>query len=426
MQANPTTGATQRGRPARSPNGVDQELKQASQRKGRKKRDVAGSRQRTEMRKRSEDKLRRKRRKMLRRRRLMEPLGTTVRKRLKAVRYYLHWRQRFSESEAAYRAAQKHAVSVGTIRHWTRLYHSGGLEALLPKKPGPVDAFSVIPLETQFLVVALRRLYGWNEKRMAAELRQRGLAHLSHTAIGRIFKRYHLHTRTYHSKARCDGVLKRRYEKSRPNQQWHIDFAETKLQDGTVVIIVVLVDDYSRYCLRCQVTPNMTTATAIQTIQEAWQAFGQPDEVVSDNGRAFTSVHPGIPTAFGQLLQQKGIVHHLITPYWPEGNGKAEAFVKIVKRECLHHPFATLAELEQALAEFVIFYNHFRLHSSLGYQTPVSRYLGVETIKNHGLAGIPTLPASLLDAFPPSQPVHLPLVNERTVHQRFALVALGC
>lgn len=345
---------------------------------------------------------------------------------MKAVRYYQHWRERFSESEAALRAGQKHAVSIGTIRRWARLYREHGFVALLPKKSGPVNAPNVIPLKTQFLVVALRRLFGWNEKRIAKELQQRGLAQLSHTAVGNIFRRYFLPTRTYHSKACCDGIPKRRYEKSRPNQQWHIDFAETKLQDGNPVRIVVLLDDYSRYCLQCTVVPDMTTETAIQTVQTAWQEFGLPEEIVSDNGAAFTSVHEHIPTAFGRLLQHKGICHRLITPYWPEGNGKAEAFVKIVKHECLNHLFSTVAEMQQALADFVLFYNHFRLHGSLDFQTPVSRLTGIPTFLDHGLVGIPRLPNDLVIAFPPSHPVHLPSVNILTVKQRFALASFGC
>jgi hypothetical protein len=65
------------------------------------------------------------------------------------------------------------------------------------------------------------------------------------------------------------------------------------------------------------------------------------------------------------------------------------------------HPFACLDELKQALAEFVLYYNHFRLHSSLAYQTPVSRFLGIECFQDHGLPGIPGLPTDLGERFPP-------------------------
>ncbi len=414
------------GRQPLSPNGVDKELEKENRARHKKQRKAKHSRRRTEMQKRREDLLRRKRRKQLQRRGWKEPLGKTVRKRLKAVRYYRHWRKHSPEGDAATRAARKHGVSVGTIRRWERLYRTGGVEALLPKKPGPKNPEAVIPQKIRFLVVALRLLLGWNEKRMAKELAQRGIATISHTAVGNIFRRYSVPTRTYHTKARSDGIPKRRYEKKAPNRQWHIDFAETKLQDGTKVVIVVLVDDYSRYCLRCEVVAGMTAEVAIQTVQAAWEEFGLPAEIVSDNGPAFTSTYEGVPTAFGERLQQKGIRHRLTTPYWPEGNGKAEAFVKIVKRECLKHPFATLYELRQALAEFVTFYNHFRLHSSLGYQTPVSRFLGVETVKEHGLAGIPGLPNSLTESFPPTQPVQVQPVNSLTIGRRYALVPVNC
>lgn len=426
MQANCTTKRRKRGRKPLSPNGLDQEFKKEAKSRHQKKHKPASSRRRTEMNKRRQDKLRRARRKQLRRRGLQEPLGRTVRRRIKAVRDYQQWRQCLPEQDAAHRVALQYRVSESTIRRWYRLYREGGLKALLPKQPGPKDTSYVIPLQIQFLIVALRRLLGWNEKRMAKELEQRGIAKVSHTAVGDIFARYHLPTRTYHSRARCDGIPKGRYEKKRPNQQWHIDFAETKLANGTRIVIIALLDDHSRYCLRCEVVPGMTAEAAIQTVEAAWQEFGLPAEIVSDNGKAFTTHYEHSQTIFGETLTRKGIRHRLITPYYPECNGKAEAFVKILKRECLNRVFATLDELRHALAEFVIYYNHFRLHGGIGYQTPMSRYLGTETVENHGLAGIPFLPKELVDAFPSSRPVEIQLVNERTIKQRFALVSVGC
>ncbi len=425
MQPDSITQSKPRGRRRLSPNGVDQEMKREHQRRHPKKRKPEAGRLQTERRKRHQDQLRRARAKQLRRRRLREPLGQTVRRRLKAVRYYQHWRQHLSEADAAQRSAAKFEVGVETLRQWERRYRRGGLDALVPKPPGP-PSLGTVPLAIQFLVVALRRLLGWNEKRMAKELRQRGIAQVSHTTVGRIFARYHLPTRTYHPRARCDGILKQRYAKARPNQQWHIDFAETHLTDGTRVVILVLTDDSSRYCLRCQVVPDMTAETALQAVHDAWQEFGLPEELVSDNGRTFTSIYEDTPTLFGHGLQQKGIRHRLITPYYPEGNGKAEAFVKIVKHECLQRPFASLEELKQALAEFVIYYNHVRLHSSLGYQPPVTRYVGSVAVQDHGLAGIPGLPDELVQAFPPTQPVVVQPVTVATIKQRFALVPVNC
>jgi len=60
----------------------------------------------------------------------------------------------------------------------------------------------------QFLAVALRRLFGWNEERLAQELAQLGIAQISHTTVGRIFVRYHLATRTYHTLAKREASRK--------------------------------------------------------------------------------------------------------------------------------------------------------------------------------------------------------------------------
>jgi transposase len=235
------------GRRPLSPNGLDKEFRQADQQRHAARRKAKASRRRTVAGKRQADRLRRAQRKHLRRLRLCAPLGETVRRRVKAVRYYEHWRSHeISEAAAAERSAQHYGVSVETIRRWARLYRTGGPAALLPKPPGPVQGEFKVSLQTQLLIVALRRLLGWNEKRIAAELAQRGLAQVSHTTVGRIFARYHLPTRTYCSCAKREGLRYRGYQAAGPNQQWHIDFTETHLTDGSTVVVVVLTDDYSR------------------------------------------------------------------------------------------------------------------------------------------------------------------------------------
>jgi transposase InsO family protein len=348
-----------------------------------------------------------------------------VRYRLRVVRYYLYWRKELSERAAVQQTAHRFEVSISTVRRWTTLYQQGGLEALVPKPIGPRNPVPLIPRDVQMIVVALRLLYGWNEKRIAQELKQRGLATISHTSVGRIFARYHLPTRTYHSSAKSDGIPKKRYEKACPNQQWHLDFTETTLSDGTRVVIIAIIDDHSRYCVRCQVVSDMTTETTLKVLQESCQEMGKPDEIVTDNGRTFTNICEDTVTKFEQHLDKQHIKHRLTTPYYPEGNGKAEALMKTLKRECLNQPFETVEALNSKLDEFVVYYNHFRLHSSLGYQTPVSRYLGIATFQGHGLAGLPELPAPLLTAYPPTCSIELPVVNIHTVGRRFALTLLN-
>ena len=56
----------------------------------------------------------------------------------------------------------------------------------------------------------------------------------------------------------------------------------------------------------------------------------------------------------------------------PYDNAVAEATFKIIKTEFVkNRTFATLEELQYNLADYVNWFNCHRIHSSLGYLTPV-------------------------------------------------------
>ena len=55
-----------------------------------------------------------------------------------------------------------------------------------------------------------------------------------------------------------------------------------------------------------------------------------------------------------------------------KSNAVAEATFKVIKTEFVwNEKFHTLEELKIKLWDYVNWYNHHRIHSSLGYQTPV-------------------------------------------------------
>lgn len=412
-----------------SPNGVDKEL--AHERARAPQRRARGARGRTVWAKRLKDLYAQLRRKRRQGKRLGgDDAGWVVRRRLRCVRYYLHWRTRLSEEQAARRAGERYACSSETVRRLVRLYRRGGVEALVPQPRGPRNPARRVAQEVEHLAVALRTLYGWNETRLAHELSQRGLARLSHTTVGHIFRRYHLPTRTYRSKARSDGLRYCRYEKSWPNAQWHIDFAQITLADGEVVLLVVVVDDYSRFCLACEVIETTSTQAVQMLFRALCRRYAvQPQEVVTDNGRAFVSVYADcehVLTRFGLELQAHHTRHRHTSLYYPEGNGKAEALIKTLKSETLNRTFTTMDAVRTALAEFQDYYNFYRLHSSLGYLPPAVRYWGVEPPKNHGLAGLPSLPPEQLMAHPP-HPSFEPYNTSPTVRrQMLSLVPISC
>ena len=88
------------------------------------------------------------------------------------------------------------------------------------------------------------------------------------------------------------------------------------------------------------------------------------------------------------FLDEENVHHKLIIAYYPESNGKAEAFIKILSTECLKiTEFANQQELTTFVAQFRTYYNQYRAHGSLGYKPPVWRYTGT-CPKVKGLGGL--------------------------------------
>ena len=70
-----------------------------------------------------------------------------------------------------------------------------------------------------------------------------------------------------------------------------------------------------------------------------------------------------------ETLHRKRSLSHKGCPY---DNAVAEATFKIIKTEFIwNETFTDISELKRKLWDYVHWYNHHRIHSSLGYQTPV-------------------------------------------------------
>ena len=282
-------------------------------------------------------------------------------------------------------------LSASTIRRWNRQVKKEGWASLRPKSRRPKTIHYKVPEILVGIIFTLRSVLGWGGHRIAAELKKRQIGQVSGKTVYKIFDRLGLPVKIYALKGRSDGIAYTRYEKAKPNAQWHIDLKHIKLKDGTKAYICVIVDDYSRYAVAAVAGTNATTNWVSLVAKEAIQRAGKPQQIVSDNGREFVSVWEDSLTRFGQLLAENGVEHLTTAPYYPQGNGKAEAFIKILGRELLkERSFESLEDVQKALDSYLTYYNNYRLHSALAWQAPVTRYTGRD-VRVHGLAAIPGL-----------------------------------
>ncbi len=88
-----------------------------------------------------------------------------------------------------------------------------------------------------------------------------------------------------------------------------------------------IVDHYSNYWEIDQL-PDLTADTVITRCKVQFACYGQPDQVITDNGPQFAC------ELFRNFAGQWGFVHVTSSAQHPQSNGKAESAVKIVKSLC--------------------------------------------------------------------------------------------
>jgi transposase InsO family protein len=186
-----------------------------------------------------------------------------------------------------------------------------------------------------------------------------------------------------------------RYEKERPGQMLHLDVKKLRrIPDGGgrrkdpewyvtntsyrirgglrgQDFMHVAVDDHSRYAYVEALSDEkaVTTEGFLRRAVAEFKSKGVTvQHLISDNGSNYTS------KLFGQTASELGICLHRTRPYRPQTNGKAEAFIKTLKREWAYaRIYQSNGERLNELSTFLDYYNHHRPHTSLGLKPPASR-----------------------------------------------------
>jgi transposase InsO family protein len=314
------------------------------------------------------------------------PPGPRVREDLAGLRFRIRCvRTALDEGIAA---APALGTSRASLHRWRRRYEEGGLEALRQRPRGP--AGTSLPAWVERAVIVVRLLTYWNSKRLAAEFARRGIYPVSHRAVDALLA--DLGT-ARPSVGRARGP---RYERSRPNELWHIDikgpfWLQRARGEYTKVWIVGLVDDHSRFLIGLRVLPRPSTEPILAWLRDCFELVGLPLEVMSDNGSPFVTWIPGVLTLFGKTLAELRIRHIRTQVNSPWTNGKVERFWGVLQAELLDRQlFPTPEAADEALTRFAVYYDYHRLHGELDWQTPAERYEGTP-FTDRGFEHVPAL-----------------------------------
>ena len=157
------------------------------------------------------------------------------------------------------------------------------------------------------------------------------------------------------------------------NHVWTYDFVIDRLTDNRTLKLLIILDEFTRVCLKIEVGGSITAASVITILEALFHEHGRPQFLRSDNGPEF------IARALREWLQENGSQTIYIDPGSPWQNPFCESFNGKFRDECLNmNVFYTLNEARVLIEGFRRLYNSERPHSSLHYLTPLEFKAGLQ------------------------------------------------
>ena len=276
----------------------------------------------------------------------------------------------------AVEVCRQYGIPEATLYRWKRAAkaHAGALpdpKSTRPQSSGP----SPIDEEHRALVLSIKeKLPNAGLAQVQNQLKRFHGVKLSRPMIGRIFTEAGIPLQKRPSAEPSDPA-KNRFEMTRPNELWAVDFKEMWIQSTKTYGLFVL-DDYSRFCVGHAVTETATAELAIQTVDSAIQRYGRPERILSDRGPQFHAWN-GV-SQFDAFLADFLVDHTVTKAGHCFTNGKIESLNRSIEAELLHvEEFASLEEAKRAISTWIHHYNFHRTHMGIDGLMPADRYFGL-------------------------------------------------
>ena len=203
-----------------------------------------------------------------------------------------------------------------------------------------------------------------SEKRVARIMAERGWAGVSR----RCAKSPDRREKRVSGKDGAPDLVKRKFSADGPDQAWFADITYVRTLQGWLYLAVVM-DIWSRRIVGWSMGDRIDAALADDALRMAIARRRPADGCVhhSDHGSQYASL------LLGKTMRDHGICPSMGSVSSPWDNAPTESLMGTIKSECVHAK--TYRDREQAALEIFeyieCFYNRLRLHSALGYMSPV-------------------------------------------------------
>jgi len=220
-----------------------------------------------------------------------------------------------------------------------------------------------------------RRTYG--SPRICHSLRQQGIR-CSHKRVARLMhihsirakmvRRFKVTTRSSSTQALAPDLVQQRFMIHQPNRIWTSDITYIWTREGWVYLAVVL-DLCSRMIVGWEVSSRLTASLVTTAVRRALYQRRPTQKVIlhSDRGSQYAS------TQLHSLAKEQSLCLSMGRTGSCYDNAVTESFFHTLKTEHIYFQhYETRQDARTSIFEYIeTFYNKRRLHSYLGYLSPM-------------------------------------------------------
>jgi transposase InsO family protein len=201
-----------------------------------------------------------------------------------------------------------------------------------------------------------------SKKRVAYLMKKEGLQ-------AKMKKRFKKTTNVNPKAEAAPNLLKQDFTADKPNQRWVADITYVATAEGWLYVAAVL-DLFSRKIVGLSMSERMTTNLVVSALEQAITHRKPQFDLIhhSDKGSQYTSQE------FQRLLKTHKITVSMSGTGNCFDNAAMESFFHTLKTEHVYFEhYRTREQAKLSIFEYIeVFYNRQRLHSTLGYLTPVA------------------------------------------------------
>lgn len=165
-----------------------------------------------------------------------------------------------------------------------------------------------------------------------------------------------------------ENLLQQNFVAEKKNQVWVGDITYIKTKTGWVYLAAVM-DLYNREIIGYSIRKKIDTELVKQALSDAIGRNGKAKGLIfhSDRGCQYSS------KGYHKMLEEYEIKGSMSRPGCPYDNSCMESFFATLKKERIYRrEYNTLEYVQKDMFRYIeLFYNRKRLHSALGYMSPV-------------------------------------------------------